>query len=111
MKISANDAAYIQNFKRKKNIWATHLYNWELTHCEANGLLMTGKFKISAKILLFPLVVVLGFFCCLFDGGLKEYPIAVREVFSDPMGAREYPNNYDGSRYARMKKIYDEKED
>ena len=107
MKINAKEAAYIQGFKKGASIRKTHLYNWELTSCEADGLLMTGKFNPVAKILLFPIVLVFGLVLCAVDGGLKEYPSAVRDVFSNPMGAREYPNTYNNSRYFRMKKIYD----
>ena len=104
MKISYKDAAYIQ--KKTKKIKSMAAYNWELQQCEAGGFLLTGKFKTSAKILLFPLVVVLGFFICIVECGLKEFPSEVKMTFSEPMGAREYPDELKESRYQRMKEIY-----
>ena len=103
MKISYKDAAYIQ---RKTKIKSMAFYNWELQQCEADGFLLTGKFKTSAKIFLFPFIIILGFFICIVDGGLKELPDEIKMTFSEPMGAREYPNEIENSRYQRMKEIY-----
>jgi len=107
MKISYLDAAYIQNLKMKKNIHTARLFNWQLNSCEANGYLLTGHMKTSVKILLFPIVVIVSFFYCLYDGGLKEFSGMVRDAFDDSLPCREYPNDYQDSRYARMKKIYE----
>lgn len=104
MKISYKDAAYIQ--KKTKKIKSMAIYNWELQQCEAGGFLLTGKFKTSAKILLLPFLVVFGFFVCMIDGGLKEFPREIKITFSEPMGAREYPDNFKESTYQRMKEIY-----
>ena len=107
MKISHLDASYIQNMKIKKNILVMRMYNWQLNPCEANGYLLTGHIKTFTKILLFPIVIAVSFFYCLYDGGLKEFPGMVREAFGDPPSCREYPNHWEDSRYARMKKIYE----
>jgi len=107
MRISYKDAAYIQNMKNKKNIRYMRLFNWDLNICEANGYLLTGKVKFSTKIFYTPIVIIVGFFYCLWDGGLKEFPSAIHDAFSDPMGAREYPNSWENSRYSRMKEIYE----
>jgi hypothetical protein len=109
MKISYLDAAYIQNLKIKKNILSMRLFNWQLNSCEAHGYLLTGRMKTSVKVLLFPVVAVVSFFYCLYDGGLKEFPGAVHNAFDDSLPCREYPNNYEDSRYARMKKIYEKR--
>ena len=109
MKISYLDAAYIQNLKIKKNIRTMRLFNWQLNPCEANGYLLTGHMKTSVKILFFPIVIIISFFYCLYDGGLKEFPGAVHNAFDDSLPCREYPNNYEDSRYARMKKIYEKR--
>lgn len=107
MRISYKDAAYIQNKKNKKNIRFMRLYNWDLNPCEADGYLLTGKVKTSVKIFYFPVVVIVGFFACIWECGLKEYPAVVHDAFGDPMGSREYPNKWDDSTYTRMKKIYE----
>jgi hypothetical protein len=109
MKISHLDAAYIQNWKLKKSILGARLFNWELNSCEADGYLLTGRMKTSIKVLLLPVAIVVSFFYCLYDGGLKEFPDAVHDAFGDAIPCREYPNEYEDSRYARMKEIYEKR--
>lgn len=105
MKLTPKDTIFIYN--RKHHLWQVYLYNWQMNPCEADGFHVTGEWKTSTKVLLFPIVFVLGFFICIWDAGLKRFPTVIQETFEPPMGLREYPNNFDNSLYARMKKIYE----
>lgn len=71
MKITWKEAAYILN---RENTRGMFCYNWTLEECDNNSVIaLKAKMKMIYKIILFPIGIIMSFFYCLFDGGLKDF--------------------------------------
>lgn len=103
MKITWKEAAYILN---KKNTRGMFCFNWSIEERENDTLALVSKMKMIYKIILFPIGIIMSFFYCLFDGGLKDFFDTAIHCLDNPSPTYGYScdKKYD-SIYSRMLEI------
>lgn len=101
-KITYAEAAYILNYEK------THFIEKYLCEHELKVDMNEGTITCDVKkwfyIITLPIVILFTFFNCLYDGGLKEFEIEGRRVYSwnDCNIKRDFETRYD-----RMKKVFE----
>ncbi len=103
MKITWKEAAYILN---KKNTRGMFCFDWSIEKRESDTFALISKMKMIYKIILFPIGIIMSFFYCLFDGGLKDFFDTATHCLDNPSPTYGYScdKKYD-SIYSRMLEI------
>lgn len=101
-KITYAEAAYILNYK-KTHIIEKYLCKHELNVDMTEGTI-TCDVKKWAYIVTYPILVIFAFLTCLYDGGLKEFEVEGRRVYS--WHECNFKHDFE-SRYDRMKNVFE----
>lgn len=107
-KINRKDVAYIKGTK-KTNFLLSLLFKWTLNENPVSeSMFLYTQWRVWAIIIFSIPVILITLIYSLWDGGLKEGLNNIKDSFKKEY-CFETKNYYSNGRYARMKKVFDNK--